>query len=92
MARARFLSRPFTMPATARGFTLLEVMVAVAIFTLIGLASNSVLNRVLDGDKASQEKFDQLQRLQRVMLTIERDILQAANRKVRVEGEKTILL
>lgn len=70
------------------GFTLLEIMVAVAIFTLIGLASNSVLNRVLDGDEISQEKFAELQRLQRVMLTIERDVLQASARAVRVEGQK----
>lgn len=70
-----------------RGFTLLEILVAITIFTLIGIASNSVLNRVLDGDEISQEKFQALQRLQRVMLTIERDVLQAANRPVRVEGE-----
>lgn len=69
------------------GFTLLEILVAITIFTLIGIASNSVLTRVLDGDEISQEKFQELQRLQRVMLTIERDFLQAANRPVRVEGE-----
>ena len=69
------------------GFTLLEILVAITIFTLIGIASNSVLTRVLDGDKISQQRFQQLQRMQRVMLTIERDFMQAANRPVRVEGE-----
>lgn len=69
------------------GFTLLEILVAITIFTLIGIASNTVLTRVLDGDEISQEKFQELQRLQRVMLTFERDFLQAANRPVRVEGE-----
>lgn len=68
------------------GFTLLEILVAISIFTLIGIASNSVLTRVLDGDAISQQRFQQLQRLQRVMLTIERDFMQAANRPVRVEG------
>lgn len=75
------------------GFTLLEIMVAVAIFTVIGLASNSVLNRVLDGDEASQQKFAELQRLQRIMLTIERDILQATARPVRsATGTNKIVL
>lgn len=71
-----------------KGFTLLEIMVAVAIFTMIGLAANSVLTRVLDGDAISQEKFAELQKLQRVMMTIERDLLQASKRSVRIEGEK----
>lgn len=71
-----------------QGFTLLEILVAITIFTLIGMASNTVLSRVLEGDEISQQRFQELQRLQRVMLTIERDFLQAANRPVRVEGEK----
>ncbi|MCY7295666.1 type II secretion system minor pseudopilin GspJ [Alteromonas sp. a30] len=77
----------------SRGFTLLEIMVAIAIFTIIGLASNSVLNRVLDSDEASQEKFAALQRLQRIMLTIERDLLQATARPVRSStGDNKIVL
>ncbi|UAA38909.1 type II secretion system minor pseudopilin GspJ [Paraneptunicella aestuarii] len=71
-----------------KGFTLLEIMVAMAIFTLIGLASNSVLTTTLDSDALSQERFNQLKKLQRVMITIERDILQASQRPIRVEGEK----
>lgn len=71
-----------------KGFTLLEVMVAMAIFTLIGLATNSVLNTVLDSDQLSQERFDRLKKLQRIMITIERDLLQAAQRPIRVEGDK----
>lgn len=75
-------------PHRTNGFTLLEVMIAMAIFTMIGLASNSVLNTVLESDALSQQRFEQLQRLQRAMITIERDLLQAAHRPVRIEGEK----
>ena len=70
-----------------RGFTLLEILIAMAIFTLIGIASTGVLTSVIDSDELSTERFEKLQTLQRAMLTIERDILQGVARPVRVEGE-----
>lgn len=69
------------------GFTLLEILVAMAIFTLIGLASTTVLSSVIDSDELSTERFEKLQRLQRSMLVLERDVLQATPRPIRVEGE-----
>jgi general secretion pathway protein J len=72
-----------------QGFTLLEILVAMAIFTLIGIASSGLLSSVLDDDKASSERFAQLEELQRAMMTIERDVLQAMPRAVRVNGEVT---
>ncbi|NDW21287.1 type II secretion system minor pseudopilin GspJ [Alteromonas hispanica] len=71
-----------------RGFTLIEILVAMAIFTLIGLASTGLLTTVIDSNTLSQERFEKLQLLQRAMVTIERDIQQAVSRSVRVEGEK----
>lgn len=70
-----------------QGFTLLEILIAMAIFTLIGLASTSVLTSVIDSDELSTERFERLEVLQRAMLTLERDILQATPRAVRLEGE-----
>ncbi|MFT4993147.1 MAG: general secretion pathway protein J [Paraglaciecola sp.] len=70
-----------------RGFTLLEILIAMAIFTLIGLASTSVLTTVIDSDEASSQRFEKLEGLQRAMLTLERDILQALPRAIRVNGE-----
>lgn len=72
-----------------RGFTLLEILIAMAIFTLIGLASTSLLTTVIDSNELSQSRFEKLQQLQRAMLTMERDILQAVARPVRIEGQKT---
>jgi len=72
-----------------RGFTLLEILIAMAIFTLIGLASTGLLTTVIDSNDISVERFEKLQRLQRAMVTIERDILQAVPRKIRVNGEQT---
>ena len=70
-----------------RGFTLIEIMVAMAIFTLISLASTGVLNSVINSDQLSSERFAKLEELQRAMLTIERDILQIVPRALRVNGE-----
>ena len=77
-----------TVPGTKqRGFTLLEILIAMAIFSLIGLASTGVLSTVIDSSELSESRFERLQTLQRAMMTLERDILQAADRAVRIDGE-----
>ncbi|MEG3765541.1 type II secretion system minor pseudopilin GspJ [Alteromonas sp. 14N.309.X.WAT.G.H12] len=70
-----------------QGFTLVEVLIAIAIFAFIGVASTAVLTTVLDSDKLSSSRFDKLQRLQRAVTIIERDIEQAVPRAVRIDGE-----
>lgn len=70
-----------------QGFTLLEILIAMAIFTLIGLASTGLLTTVIDSNELSEARFNKLQALQRAMITIERDIQQAVPRPIRVEGE-----
>ena len=72
-----------------RGFTLLEILIAMAIFALIGLASTGVLTSVIDSNEISEQRFDRLQALQRAMLTIERDLLQAIARPIRRDGQQT---
>ncbi|NDV90758.1 type II secretion system minor pseudopilin GspJ [Alteromonas sp. 345S023] len=71
-----------------RGFTLLEILIAMAIFTLIGLASTGLLTTVIDSNALSSERFDKLQQLQRAMIIIERDIQQAVPRAARINGEQ----
>ncbi len=71
-----------------RGFTLIEILIAMAIFTLIGLASTGLLTTVIDSNDISEERFAKLQLLQRAMITIERDLQQAVPRASRVNGEK----
>ncbi len=66
-----------------RGFTLIEILIAMAIFTLIGLASTALLTTVIDSNGISEERFNKLQLLQRAMVTIERDVQQAIARPVR---------
>lgn len=83
-------SYPHNQPA---GFTLLEILVAMSIFTLIGLASAGVISSVIESDELSSERFEKLEVLQRAMLTIERDVMQAMPRATRIEGElnKTVM-
>ncbi|WP_100642467.1 type II secretion system minor pseudopilin GspJ [Alteromonas facilis] len=73
--------------AQPRGFTLLEILIAMAIFAIIGVASAGLLSRVMDGNELSQDRFAQLEQIQRAMLIIERDLLQAVARPARIEGE-----
>lgn len=70
-----------------RGFTLIEILIAMAIFTMIGLGATALLSTVIDSDELSGQKFSRLQQLQRFMLTLERDVQQAMPRAVRIDGE-----
>lgn len=71
----------------ARGFTLLEVLIAIAIFSVISMASFSIFETVLNSDKATKTRTDRINELQRGFIIIERDMLQIARRSVRLNGE-----
>lgn len=71
----------------SRGFTFIEMLLATAIFALVGLASIAVLDSVTRSDTASQQALERLQRLQQVMMLIERDLWQITPRQIRVNGE-----
>jgi general secretion pathway protein J len=72
----------------ARGFTLIEVLIAMAMFAMIGLASYSVFSAVTDGERLSREHTGKLNDIQRALLIIERDITQITERKVRLNGNQ----
>ncbi len=65
------------------GFTLLELLVALAIFAVIGAAAYSGLASVLDTRQALAADSAQLQQLQLAFGWLRRDIEQAAPRPVR---------
>lgn len=68
---------------TARGFTLLEVLIAIGITAVIGLGVWQVLSGIVQSRDRVDELAVQFKALQRTMLLLERDITQVVNRPVR---------
>lgn len=67
----------------ARGFTLLELLIAIAIFALLGLATYRMLASVLRTDSVTRAHELQLRELVRAVAAFERDLLQVTVRPVR---------
>lgn len=65
---------------TQRGFTLLEVLIAIALFSLLGLASYQLLQRVLHSEQRIEQHEQQLRSLQRALDILQRDLWQAVPR------------
>jgi len=74
----------------AKGFTLLEVLLAIAIFSVISLSSFTLFDTILNADKNSQKSSARQNELQRAFLLIERDFLQIAHRSIRFNGEEPL--
>lgn len=71
------------------GFTLIEVVIAIAILAVIGLASSSVLLQMTQADEASSAQREVMTELQFSFLLIERDVRQMVARPTRkLEGEE----
>ncbi|HAD48371.1 MAG TPA: type II secretion system protein GspJ, partial [Idiomarina sp.] len=64
----------------ARGFTLVEVLVTMAIFALIGIASFTVLDQMSKTKTQSEDAREQLQSMQFSWLMIEQDLRQAVGK------------
>jgi general secretion pathway protein J len=72
------------------GFTLLEVLIAIAIFSVISLSSFTLFDTVLNADEKSQTRSQRQNELQRAFILIERDFLQIARRSIRLNGEEPL--
>ena len=68
-----------------RGFTLIEMLVALAVFAIIGLMSNQLLMQIIDIGELTEDRGARLVETQRAMEIIRRDIQQLAHRGVRDE-------
>lgn len=68
-----------------RGFTLLEVLIAVSITAMIGVGATQLLSNVIDSRRATDIRADQLASLQRFNMVVSRDIEQIINRTIRDE-------
>lgn len=72
-----------------RGFTLLEVLIAVAITALIGVGATQLLANIIDSRRATEIRSEQLASLQRFDMTLSRDIEQFIPRTIRDEFGET---
>ena len=67
------------------GFTLIEMLVALAVFAVIGLMSNRLLIQIIDMAERTEARGERLVEAQRAVEIIRRDIQQLAHRSVRDE-------
>ncbi len=72
------------------GFTLVELLVAVAIFATIAVMAGTGLRSVLTARDVAEENADRLSELQRGINIIQNDITQIINRKVRDQYGDTL--
>lgn len=70
---------------TVRGFTLLELLIALSIFGLLSVMAFSGLSSVLNQREHTDRNADQLKALQQVYLVMQRDIEQIMPRSIRDE-------
>lgn len=80
------MQKPQTSHQKSAGFTLLEVIIAIAIFSFLALGANALLVTVIDSNDISSERALELENLQRAMIVMERDFLQMQNRIPRTQG------
>lgn len=71
------------MRRAVAGFTLLELLIAIALFALLGLATYRMLEAVLRSDEVVRAQETQLRQLGRAVWRLERDLMQAVPRPVR---------
>ncbi len=83
-------NRPFTRNGlAATGFTLLELVIALAIFAIMSTIAYSGLNNVLTARERTDAQAKQLVRLQLAFTYMARDITQTVNRGIRDEYGET---
>lgn len=79
------------MPSTRNGFTLIEVLVALAVFGVLSVLAYMSLAQTLSNSEMLSARMDRLQSIQRTMTYLSTELLQTAPRPVRVElGEAPI--
>tara|TARA_E500000178_G_scaffold354659_1_gene424419 strand:- start:1813 stop:2406 length:594 start_codon:yes stop_codon:yes gene_type:complete len=78
------------MKRASSGFTLIEILVALLIFAVIGLLSSQLLTRSLDARGHLDERGERLAQVHRAMQIVQRDLLQLASRPVRAERDERL--
>ena len=72
-------------PVRYRGFTLIEVLVALAIFGFLSALAYATLGQTLNNTDMLNERMDRLQSIQRTVTYLSTELLQTAPRPVRAD-------
>lgn len=67
------------------GFTLIEILVALMIFTIIAMMMTGALRTVIDAQSGAERNAERLRELQIVLVRMSRDIEQTVNRPVKTK-------
>ena len=71
------------------GFTLVEILVALLVFAVVGLLSTRLLSQSIDNQNNLQDRGQRLAEIHRAMRVLQRDIVQLSHRKIRdAQGEE----
>ncbi|PWI32966.1 type II secretion system protein GspJ [Vibrio albus] len=70
-----------------QGFTLIEVLVAIAIFAALSVSAYQILNQVQRSNEQSIEHTERLKSIQRAVVLLDNDFRQIALRQFRTNGE-----
>jgi general secretion pathway protein J len=68
---------------TERGFTLMEVLVALAVFGVVSILAYAALGQTLSNADLLSERMERLQAIQRAVRFLDSDLMQAVPRPVR---------
>ncbi|MGO0309212.1 type II secretion system minor pseudopilin GspJ [Endozoicomonas acroporae] len=80
---------PDKRPYQEKGFTLLEMLVAIAIFSIISLSAWQIFQGVMTAHDVVLTKNERLRQLQYTLLLIDQDLQQIADRGTRVDNRVT---
>lgn len=70
----------------SRGFTLIEMLVAVAILAMLSLLAYQILYQVQVSNDVSEKKGQQINKLQKAIIVLDSDFRQIADRQFRTNG------
>ena len=73
------------MPTPRRGFTLIEMMVVLGVFALLGVIASQIVSGVINNQAIVAERGSRLAEVQRAMQILQRDVVQLQARSIRDE-------